>query len=383
MSKTLRDILFIIFFVIFSTFIIWLPHFLALPNFWNLNFSQGFGTIYRNFDGLNYIIIAKTFYNPDLIAQIPQSLPINYFPAHFPGYPLLIAIFAPFLGYLKSMLFVSILFTIVSAIAFYYLVKDFKLTSNPLLLTLVFLIIPARWLIIRSIGSPEPVFIFFVISVFYFLLKASQYEINVKYIWVSAVFAALAQFTRPPGALLGIALALFVLWQGYKKKSIKYILSFYPFLLIPFTLLGIFWWYGQTLGDFWAYFHSGDNIHLIFPPFQVFNINQFWVGDIWLEDIVYIFLLGTLGGLLLFKQKLYPLAFFVLTYFLASFFIAHRDISRYTLPAIPFVIIAFEKVLVSKEFKIVLIILTLAIYLYSQNYILQNIAPVPDLSIYN
>ena len=94
-------------------------------------------------------------------------------------------------------------------------------------------------------------------------------------------------------------------------------------------------------------------------------------------------MLELLAGLLLLKQKLYPLAFFVFTYLIASMFVAHRDISRYTLPIAPFALIAFEKVLVSREFKIVLGILAIAIYLYSQNYLLQNTAPVPDLSVYN
>ena len=200
---------------------------------------------------------------------------------------------------------------------------------------------------------------------------------------MAAIFASVAQLTRPPGALLGLALGLYVLWQGYQKKSFKYILSFYPFILIPITLFSTFYLYGIKYGDFFAYFHSGDNIHLTFPPFQIFNLNQFWVGTIWLEDVIYIYILGLLGGFLLIKQKLYPLAFFVLTFLTASFFVAHRDISRYTLPIAPFVIIAFQHILISKEFKIILAILALALYLYSQNYILQNTAPVPDLSYYD
>ncbi len=154
-------------------------------------------------------------------------------------------------------------------------------------------------------------------------------------------------------------------------------------MLIPLTLLAVFMLYSFTYQDFWAYFHSGDNIHLSFPPFQVFNINQFWVGDIWLEDIIYVFILGFLGGLLLIKQKLYPIAFFVLVYLGASCFVAHRDISRYILPIFPFCLIAFEKILVSKEFKIILVILSLAIYLYAQNFLLSNTAPFPNPQIFN
>lgn len=375
MSTKFKDLALLTIITVTLTLLLWLPHILTLPNFWGLNFSAGFNTIYRNFDGLEYIIIAKTFYNPEAIANLHLAQPASYFASHFPGYPLLISFFAPFLGYLKSMLFVSLLFTILSAWAFYFLAKDFKLTNNPLFLSLVFLVLPARWVIVHSVGSPEPVFIFFVILSIYFFLKNK--------IWAVAVFAAAAQLVRPPGVLLGIAIGLYILWQGYKKKSLKYVLSFYPLLLVPLTLTGIFYWYSQTYNDFFAYFHSGDNIHLTFPPFQVFNKAQFWVGDIWLEDVVYIFILGFLGGLFLIKQKLYALAFFVLTYLTASIFVAHRDISRYLLPIAPFVIIAFEKVLVSKEFKIVLVILALAIYLYSQNFILQNTAPIPNLQLFN
>lgn len=160
-------------------------------------------------------------------------------------------------------------------------------------------------------------------------------------------------------------------------------MKYFPLFLIPLGLLGVFYLYSQTYGDFWAYFHSGDNIHLTFPPFQVFNKHQFWVGDIWLEDIIYVFILGFLGGIMLIKQKLYPIAFFVLTYLFAATLVVHRDISRYLLPVSPFILIAFERVLTSREFKIILPIILLAIYLYAQNFILQNTAPIPNLSLFN
>ncbi|MDO8669056.1 MAG: hypothetical protein Q7K65_02055, partial [Candidatus Buchananbacteria bacterium] len=75
--------------------LIWLPHLLALPNFWGLSFKEGFSIIYRNFDGLEYVIIAKTFYSPAAIAALPQSMPAEYFASHFPGYAILVAIIAP------------------------------------------------------------------------------------------------------------------------------------------------------------------------------------------------------------------------------------------------------------------------------------------------
>ncbi len=382
MNKTTKDLIFLAVFTLILTFLIWLPHILAIPNFWGLNFSNGFSTIYRNFDGLEYVVIAKSWYDPSLIAKIPQQLSANYYASHFPGYAILIALFSPLLGFLKSMLFVSVLSTILATWAFYFFVLRLKLTQHPLFLSLLFLVLPARWLIVHSVGSSEPLFIFLIITAMYFFIRFEQTGHFMDVIF-AGIFGLFAQLVRPPGILLVVALGLYILWQGYKKRSLPYIFSFYPLILIPLTLLGIFYGYSITYQDFFAYFHSGDNIHLTFPPLSVFNKGQFWVGDIWLEDIVYIFILGFLGGIILWRKKLYPMAFLVLTYMFASVFVAHRDISRYLLPISPFIIIAYEKVLTSKEFKIILPIIALAIYLYSQNYIIQNVAPIPDLTYFN
>ncbi len=387
--KTYRDLLIITAATLISVFLIWIPHILKLPNFLGLDFSQGFQTIYRNFDGLEYVFIAKTLYFPNAFAALPQSMPAEYFAAHFPGYSLLMLAVAPIFGYLKSMILVPLLFTTLSAFAFYFLIRDFKLTNHPLLLSIIFLILPARWLIVHSVGSAEPIFIFFTISALYFFMKYEQ-VMKPSYIYAAAAFGILAQFTRPPGILLFFALSAYILWKIIREKGSnivnqigKNIASYWPLLLIPGSLLTIFYWYSISYGDFFAYFHSGDNIHLSFPPFQVFNKGQAWVGDIWLEDIIYILILGFLGGLMLIKQKLHPLAFFVLTYLGASTLVAHRDVSRYILPIFPFVLIAFEKVLVSKEFRIVLIIVALAIYLYAQNFILLNTAPYPNTQLFD
>lgn len=386
MKRLTRDLVILASATLIITLLVWLPHLLALKNFWGLNFSEGFNTIYRNFDGLEYVIIAKTLYFPQAFAALPQSLPATYFASHFPGYSILINVFAPIFGYLKSMLFVSLVSTILATWGFYKLVSDFKLSSHPLFLSLLFLILPARWLIVHSVGSSEPLFIFFVITTVYFFMK---FEADLKFfnIFLVGIFGFLAQLSRPPAILLFIGLSFYLLWKLIAKKTSVSILRItttaIPLLLIPAGLILIFYWYSQSLGDFWAYFHSGDNIHLTFPPFQVFNKDQFWVGDIWLEEIVYIFILGFLGVLYLFKKSLYPMAFLCLTYLLASTLIAHRDISRYILPITPFILIAFEKVLTSREFKIILPIAALAIYLYSQNFILANTAPYPNPQLFN
>lgn len=389
MGKTIKDLGLLTCITFLLTALVWLPHSLKLPSFYGLSFNEGFNTIYRNYDGLEYVVIAKTFYRPEELAKIPQPLPPSYYASHFPGYSLVIVAFAPLIGFLKSMVFTSLLFTVLSALMFYQLVKDFRLTSSPLTLSILFLILPARWLIVHSVGSSEPMFLFFTLAVLFAFLK---YESTHQTIWIwSAAFLGIAlQLTRPPGILLFIALSLYIHWRMFKNiktlgltESFAKHLKYYPLVLMPLALLSVFYWFQISLHDFFAYFHSGDNIHLTFPPFPVFNKNQLWVGEIWLEDVIYIFILGLFGGLILWKQKLYAFSCFVLIYLLAVFSVAHRDIARYALPIFPFLLIAFEKVLVSKEFKIVVAILSLAIYLYAQNFLLHNSAPVADLTPFN
>lgn len=389
MRSTIRDLSILALATLVISFVIWLPFLLHFQNFFGLDFSAGFNTIYRNFDGLEYIVIAKSLYIPSLIAGIPQPNTPFYFASHFPLYPLFILLFSGVLGFLKSMLFVTLSFTVLSSWMFYFLVKKFSLTNHPLFLSFVFLVLPGRWVIVHSVGSPEPLFIFFLLACFYFLLGFEKERKSLD-IWLAALCAVFAQLTRPPGILLFIALMLYVHWRYflYEKdlrfwERFKIHHKYYPFLLIPIALMGIFYWYFLNYGDFFAYFHSGDNIHLTLPIYQIFNKHQFWVGDIWLEDVLYIFILGFSAGVLLLKKKLFPFAFFVLTFLGFSTLVAHRDISRYTLPIVPFVLIAYEKFLTSKEFKIVLAIIGLGIYLYSQNFIINNIAPVPNLNFFN
>lgn len=382
-KKTLIDLALITLITLVLTVVVWLPHILRL-DIYGLNFSEGFNTIYRNYDGMEYITIAKSLYFPEEIKKIPQSLPSIYYAAHFPGYSLAILVFAPFLGFLKSMLFVALLFTIFSAWMFYLLVRDFELTKHPLWLTVLFLILPARWLIIHSVGSSETMFSFFIISALYFLMK---YEAMGKwrFIYLTGLMGFASQLTRPPGALLAVSIGAYLLWKIFTSKEnpfksfLQTFYKYHPLLLIPLALAAVFGWYQLSYGDFFAYFKTGDNIHLVFPPYQVFNKDSFWVGEIWLEDMIYVFILGFLGVMYLFKQKLYPLAFFVLTYLVATIFVTHRDISRYAAPIFPFVLIAFEKVLTTKEFKIVTAIVILAIYLYTQNFLLNNTAPYSNV----
>ncbi len=350
--------------------------------------------IYSHYDGPWYIVPAKTFYDPAEIKdlKLESTLPEKYFAAHLPLYPVLIravreiGVFRE-LTYLKSMLSVNLLVTIGLAIFFYYFLARFKLTKNPLFLVSIFLFLP-RFLVVRSVGAPESLFILLILLSLYFFEKGK--------FWWSGLFGGLAVMTKTPGLLLFAAYGLVffervLLSLRAKRSNLKNEITSSPpaprndifswhwlgILLIPLGLLGVFGLFGKQYGDFLAYFHSGDNIHLV-SPFSVFNFQKPWVGTAWLEDVFFYFFLYALTVVSLKQSKQRSLFYFSLVFFAVLIFVQHRDIARYSLPLWPMAIIAQEKFFNSKKFLIVFLILLPAIYFYAWNFSIYNIMPIAD-----
>lgn len=110
----------------------------------------------------------------------------------------------------------------------------------------------------------------------------------------------------------------------------------------------------------------------------MFNYSSPWVGTFWLEEIVLIYILGGWGVLNLFKQKKITMALVSGLFFISILFVTHRDIGRYFLPAVPFLLIAYEKVITKNEFKIILALIAIPIYLFAIAFISQNKMPIAD-----
>ncbi len=376
--KKLKEIVPILFLTIIPTVFIWIPFFLRIGNFWSIPLAKnGMATIVANYDGPLYLVVAKTLYNLPQIAQNYQfPLPLQYYAAHFPLFPVLIRLFSPIFGYPYSMLFVTVASSFLALFFFNKLIRKYVKPKDALWFTFLFAIFPGRWLIVRSVGSPEPLFMAAILaSIYYFTEK--------KYLW-AAIWGVVAQITKSPAILLFIAyLASIALPQinklvTGKLKSID--IKPFPILLIPISLLGIFFLFGskQTFGDFYAYFHSGDNIHLLFPPFQIFNYSAPWVGTFWSEEVIFIYFFGAATLVTLIKRKYNTIAWFVGTFFVSLIFVSHRDLLRYALPIVPFVFIAFHDVLAKKEFKYIFIFLVIPTYLFSLAFISQNVMPISN-----
>ncbi len=376
MSKRLSSYLLIIIVVLASTLLLWLPFLLKAGNWFGLEIeSSDMGYIYRNFDGLLYVVAAKTLYNPAIIEKLGLEINLSpgYFAAHLPLYPVLIRGFVPLFGqlaYVKSMVFANLAATVGLAVFFYYFLQKFKLSVNPFLLTFVFLFFP-RFLVVRSIGAPESLFMLLALGSLFFFEKK-------RYV-LAGLLGAIATTSRTPGMLLFAGYGLVLLEQFVKTKKINW--RAWGILLIPVGLLAVFTLYYFTYGDFFAYFKSGDNIHLVFP-YSVFNFQNIWVGTAWLEEVIYLYFLYLLTVIGLKNSPYRSFFYFSLVYFIAVIFVQHQDVLRYSLPLWPMALIAFDKFFTSKNFLIAFIILLPAIYLYAWNFLLFNAQPVSNWAPY-
>lgn len=363
--------------VLFSTFILWLPFLLKSNNWLGLKINNpGFQTIVQNFDGPLYVIPAKTLYNINKISPPGEglivSLPITkeYFAAHLPMYPILIKLFSPLFGYLKSMLIVNITFTIFLVWFFYFLLNKYKI-KHPLILSTVFLFLP-RFLVVRSVGAPESIFILFILMSIYFFDKQKYF--------LSGLLGGLSVMTKTPGIILFGAYTL-ILFLNFLKTR-KFDLKTLWLLLIPVSLITVFLFYFVNYGDFFVYFHTGGVVPMPYP-FSAFNFQKIWVGTAWLDDLIFYFTLYGVMVFYLYKSKFKTIYYFSLLFFISLLFVQHRDIARYSLPLWPFSIIAFNKFFSSKAFLLIFFVIILpAALLYSWNFLLFNIMPISDWKPY-
>jgi len=361
---------------VFSVFLVWLPFYLRLDNFWGLNLSEGPLVLWKNFDGPNYLIIAKTWYNKTAIAaDFSSPLPLEYYPAHWPLYPVIIFLFDIFLPGPWAMLFASLLGVAVFYVVLYkFLIRFGVKPKQAFCLGVVSLVLPARWIALRSTGSPEGWFMAFI------LLSLMAYK-NKKY-WQAGLWGGLAQLTKSPAILLFAGFGLYELLQ-FKKNEIKSTIVHLIWTgLIPLTVLLVFGFYWLRTGNFWAYLNSGDNFHLFWPPFSIFGKGGAWVGDFWLEEIIWLWLIYGVGTAKLWLKNEKLLASFAGIFFASTLFVSHRDLARYIIPIFPLMLLGYKDVLVKKEFKWALAIVVIPAFLFALNFILNNMAPVADWAPY-
>ncbi len=345
-----------------------LPQKLAFP-------ETNLETIYANYDGPNYMIIAKCGYNKDCIRyNFSLPLPLEYYPAHLPGYPLIIKLFSFISSSTPKALLLSCVFgSVLLTLSSYYFFKLFFKEKVAFYTALLMIFFPPRLFVLRLVGAPETWFLSFILLSILFFKKKKYFP--------SALLAVLVQLLKSPGILLFAAYGLVALFEFIKTKKIN--LNYLYYLLVPLSALGIFYLYYLQIGDFWAYFNSGDNIHLTPFPYQVFVSTRSWINTIWLEDVIYIFALSFFALKKLWKKYSHDIIFiFPLLFTLATVMVAHRDVSRYLAPVYPFVFLAFAKKITKPKNRLLFYLLIPAVILYTINFVIGNTAPISNWGAY-
>jgi hypothetical protein len=362
--------------------IFWSPWILKLDHFWGVEFGRsGMETIVANFDGLNFLIVAKSMYDPAVIEQINLQFPTGnepiYFSAHYPLFGLVIRGFEYLVPAPYALLTTIVLGNILLAMGLYFFfVTVQKNKPLALTLTLVALFLPARILSVRAVGSNEPLFMFFVLTSLAMASRGKHY--------LASALGSLAILTRSPGILLFAAYGLAALASSPRDLK-KIITSMIPYLLMPLTLLALFAFYGVRYGDFLAYFNSGDNLHLFFPPFQIFSNMASWVSGMWREDIIYLYLFYGLGIVSYVRSQKAACGIdrlaapaFGLVYGMVLLMVSHRDLARYALPLAPVALLGYGPLLLRKEVQIILAILVIPTFLLGWQFVVQNVQPIND-----
>ena len=359
----------------------WTPFALRSHNIAGVDFAgAGMERIVQNFDGLNFLVVAKTWYNPTKIesgfADILSGRRPLYFSAHYPGFPAVIGGFNFFLNGPNALLASIVVSNLLLAISLYEFLHLFsKNSSLALRLSIVALFFPARMLADRIVGSNEPLFIFFILMSLISQHKGKH--------WLGAIWGSLAVLTRSPGIILfGAYLSQFTIdncqltknWRDFGAR----VKAFAPYLLIPLSLVGLWGYYGWQFGSFWAYFQVGGNINLYWP-FAVFASHMDWVSGIWNEDLVYLFGFLMIGiGMFWQRHRFSATAIFGVLYSVFVICVAHRDLARYSLPIVPLALLGIQSIFEYKIVRLAALILVIPIMLYAWQFVLANYQPVMD-----
>ncbi|OHS98308.1 hypothetical protein TRFO_35283 [Tritrichomonas foetus] len=291
---------------------------------WVLSLAGGsFLTILAYWDGPNYVFAARTLYNisnDNPWTREFQYQP-SYFACHFPGFPLVIRFFSTiffncyWLGDLCAIVFCSL----ASLYAFRRLLIVYNAVVDPKWTAFLYIFIPIRFLIYRSVGASEPLFCF------YCYMALICYKTDHLMMMLFALIGAC--ITRIEGLSIVGTIGLCYLLKLDLFRAI--------FTAISFLATGlVFLMHKYRFGDIYAYFKFNmEGMRLIrFPPFYlILNDSKNFKELVNIYPTLYLHFVFLLGLIVVFHVSL-PLAIFSTVYFLYNTLLNHIDRYRYALP---------------------------------------------------
>jgi hypothetical protein len=313
--------------------------------------------VYRFWDAPNYLTIARGGYDvrPDnpLLAYVRTP---TYFLVHFPVYPALVRLLS-FFGYEPALLLVSVLATTIATVLFYRLCRDVWKLSSPEFLTIVFLFLPPRWLLYRSTGSTEAVYLALT------LMAISFFERS--HVARASVAGALAALTRISGLMIAPAFGIVMLLRREKLRRIAWL------LLIPAALAGYFAYCASRTGNFLEYFSQHGDKMSVFIPFgflpELFRKGLYHQAEFHIL-LALVYAVGTS------RLRSFPVIFWYCAFELVlHLFISTEDWSRYFLAMAPFaLIVGFRDVIDTRAFRWIFVPYVVTAFVYAWSVIPLN-----------
>ena len=300
-----------------------------------LPFLADMAPVYRFWDGPNYLTAARTLYDirPDnpLLAYVYN---VRFFASYLPFYPLCVRALAV-VGYERALLLVSILAATAAVLLFYRLARDVWKLPSPGFLALVFLFLPPRWLLYRSTGATEALYIAATLAAIYFFEKDR--------VGRASVAAGLAALTRISGLMLAPAFGVLLLARR-RWRSIPWL------FLIPAGLFGYFLFCAVRFGDFYAYFSPHGEKLARFVPFGFLPV-LFQKGLY--HQVEFHILLALVYAVGTFRLRPFPVIFSYCLFELGLHIcLSTEDWSRYFLSMAPFaLIVGFRDLIDTRAFR--------------------------------
>lgn len=296
-------------------------------------FLRDMTTVYRFWDGPNYLTVAHDLYrispeNPLLSYVYTPS----FFASYLPFYPLCVRALA-FIGYEHALLLVSLLATIAAMLLFYRLARDVWRLPSPEFLALVFLFLPPRWVLYRSVGATEALYIACTLGSLWFFEKGR--------VGRASVAGALAALTRISGLMIAPAYAALLIRQR-RWRSLAWL------ALIPAGLFGYFVFCAIRFGDFFAYLRPHGEKLARLVPFGFLPV-LFQKGLY--HQVEFHILLALVYAVGISRLRPYPVLFSYCVFeFILHVFLSTEDWSRYFLSMAPFALIVGYRELIDTRF---------------------------------
>jgi hypothetical protein len=310
-------------------------------------FLRDMTPVYRFWDGPNYLTVARGLYEirPDnpLLAYVYNP---RFFASYLPLYPLCVRALA-WVGYERALLLVSILAATAAVLLFYRLARDVWRLPSPEFLSLVFLFLPPRWVLYRSVGATEALYMAATLASIWWFERGR--------IGRASGAAALAALTRISGLMIAPAYAVLLI-RRRQYRSLLWL------GLIPAGLLVYLAFCAVRFGDFFAYFTPhGEKLTRLMP----FGFLPVLFEKGLYHQVEFHILLALVYAVGIWRLRPYPVLFSYCVFELALHLcLSTEDWSRYFLSMAPFaLIVGYRDVIDTRLFRWILpVFAALSIY---------------------